>query len=144
MTCLPCTPTGSWRSQPHAGEKRRSEREDTSQPAKRERLDGQCCVLYVLVIMQDSKDLDYTPPVASLKDLMSILCKTEVPSNLKQFGIMLDFDKTFLDYIKVKNQDSFTYRIPCVCCKSESQSHLKGKLLLRMKPGGQGRIETFT
>ena len=44
------------------------------------------------------------PPVASLKDLMSILCKTAVFSNLKQFEIMLDFDKTFLDYIEVKNQ----------------------------------------
>jgi len=49
------------------------------------------------------------PPVASLKDLMTILCKTAVPSNLKQFGIMLDFDKTFLDYIKVKNQKSHRY-----------------------------------
>jgi len=35
---------------------------------------------------------------------MTILCKTAVPSNIKQFGIMLDFDKTFLDYIEVKNQ----------------------------------------
>ena len=47
------------------------------------------------------------PSVASLKDLMTILCKTAVLSNLKQFGIMLDFDKTFLDYIEVKNQKDF-------------------------------------
>ena len=35
---------------------------------------------------------------------MSILRNTAVPSNIKQFGIMLDFDKTFLDYIETKNQ----------------------------------------
>jgi len=52
MTYLPYNPTGSWKSQPHAGQKRRSENEDISQPAKRKRLDGQCCVLAVLVKMQ--------------------------------------------------------------------------------------------
>ena len=100
MTCLPCTPTGSWRSQPHAGEKRRSEHEDTSQPAKRERLDGQCHTLYW------SRHMTFLciPSVASLKDLMTILCNTTVLSNLKQFGVMLDFDKSFLDYIETKIQ----------------------------------------
>ena len=56
---------------------------------------------------QVSNGLFYIPPVASLKDLMSILCKTVVPNNLKQFGIMLNFDKTFLDYIEVNNQDLY-------------------------------------
>ena len=35
---------------------------------------------------------------------MTILCNTTVLSNLKQFGIMLDFDKSFLDYIETKTQ----------------------------------------
>ena len=46
----------------------------------------------------------YIPSVASLKDLMSILHNTAVPSNIQQFGIMLDFDKGVLDYIQAKNQ----------------------------------------
>ena len=102
MTCLPCTPAGSWMSQPHAGEKRRSEHEDTSQPAKRGRLNGQCCGLVVKAHILIA--LYCIPSVASLKDLMSILRNTAVPSNIQQFGIMLDFDKSVLDYIQAKNQ----------------------------------------
>ena len=51
----PCTPTGSWRSQPHAGEKRRSKHENISQPAKGERQDGQCCKL----LNQNLRDTHY-------------------------------------------------------------------------------------
>ena len=50
ITCLPYTPTGSRRSQPHAGEKRKSEHKDTLQAAKRERLDGQCCTNVLSVL----------------------------------------------------------------------------------------------